>query len=484
MMLFKTIITKYIKVRNPNTITLYNHIKNYFTASLISKGLILLSLPLFTRILKPSEFGNIALFNSYVALLGIIFGLGIRGAIVRYYYELKSDFSAYFSSAVSFVFFMASFLSILSILFIEYFAQITNLNTSILIIIILTSFLSVFYEIFMSYLEASKQSNLHKKISIYKVLLFLSLSIPITLCLETNKEYGQISSYFLVSFCLFIFSAISTRKILKPRLNLVHVKYSIAFGAPIIFHLLSQYILAHFDQLMINNLIGSKETGLYSLAYQIGMIQTFLTAAVIKAWTPIFYDQLNRHNFRAIQYNTERNLSIVLSLSLVFVLFSENIISIFADTRYSQSSKIIPIIICGYVCHYLYNVYVAYSFYSKKTTIVAIGSIIAGLINISLNYYLLPIFGYEIAAWTTLVSYFFLFLINYFFSRYCQNLQVVSFKFLLPYIMLFLCFVIFKHLITVNISLVITRILLNIICISCYILITRKLLKEKESYGY
>ncbi len=50
----------------------------------------------------------------------------------------------------------------------------------------------------------------------------------------------------------------------------------------------------------------------------------------------------------------------------------------------------------------------------KKTLAISIGTIMAGGLNIILNLTMIPVFGYEIAAWTTVISYFCLFIFHWF----------------------------------------------------------------------
>jgi len=50
----------------------------------------------------------------------------------------------------------------------------------------------------------------------------------------------------------------------------------------------------------------------------------------------------------------------------------------------------------------------------KKSLAISIGTIMAGGLNIALNLLMIPVFGYEIAAWTTVISYFCLFIFHWF----------------------------------------------------------------------
>ena len=182
---------------------------------------------------------------------------------------------------------------------------------------------------------------------------------------------------------------------------------------PVIVHLLSQNILNTFDQIIINQLIGSRETGLYSVAYKIGMIQNIISMGILKSWTPIFYEKLNENKISDIN-ELAKNYGLIVSLVAVgLIFFSQEIITILVDNEYHEALSLIPIIIVSYFFFFLYTMYVNYAFYHKKTKAIALFTIIAGGINIGLNYLLIPEYGYIAAAWTTLASYVILFVLYY-----------------------------------------------------------------------
>jgi O-antigen/teichoic acid export membrane protein len=75
---------------------------------------------------------------------------------------------------------------------------------------------------------------------------------------------------------------------------------------------------------------------------------------------------------------------------------------------------------------FYYTMYVNYAFYEKKTYLISIFTIIAGGINIGLNYLWIPQYGYSAAAWTTLVSYLILFLLHYLNVRFIIKFSSIN----------------------------------------------------------
>lgn len=389
------------------------HGKNYVTADIFTKGLAFLSIPIFTRLLTPEDYGIVAIFTTFISLFTIVVGLGMRGAVTRYYYEKTNDFGSFIGSV--FLFVITWGILIISLIFIfrlnisDYF----KLPTDVIKIGALVVFFNALFEIYLSYLRASKQSYRVSYISVVRAVLFLVLSILFTVGLKEHKYLGSIYAQIIVWSLLFVFSLYSILKVARFNLKRSYFKYAFLFGTPIAFHLISQFVLGSFDQIIINEIIGSKETGLYAFAYKIGMIQSIISMGLLKSWTPIFYEKMNEFEFENIEILAKKYSIIIFGLALALGLFAKEIIYIFADKAYYSSLSIVPVIVVSYLFFFLYTIYVGYAFYSKKTYYVAFFTIFAGTINIFLNYKFIPIFGYKIAAWTTLASYFLLFVFHY-----------------------------------------------------------------------
>lgn len=452
---------------------LLNHGKNYVTADVLSKGLTFLSVPIFVSLLTVEEYGLVAIFNSFIAVFGIVFGLGIRGAIGRYYYEKVNDFKEYLGSNLIFVLIWGIFFSTLLFLFRSFLSDFFKISTALVFIGILVAFFSSIFEIMLSYFEAAKKSILFSKISVTRSIGFLVLALPLTYYLTSDKEYGQIIAQLIIYFIVFIYSCYYIKKISTQSFNKTHIKFSLIFGIPLVFHLLSQYVLASFDQVIINQIVGEKETGIYSFAYQVGIIQNIITMGVLRAWNPVFYEKMNDELFDDINQLIRKYSKLIYLLAIFLIFFSKEIVLVLADERYFSSIKIIPPIIISYVFFFLYTIYVNYAFYFKKTYMIAVFTIIAGVINISLNYILIPKYGYEVAAITTLISYVSLFILHYFNTKFLlKPKKVISLKVVIPNLLLFLSFVIFYHFSMNNINNHLLEISYKIILVLAFITCT------------
>lgn len=417
---------------------LLNHSKNYILAQFFTLGLAFITMPIFTRLMSPDEYGILSVFTSFEGVVAIVFGLGIRGAISRYYYEDKNDFFEYLSSNIWLILIMSCTFTLSSLLFINSLQKFLNIPLGMIYIAFAIAIPQALFQLYQAYLQAAKKSKKVATLNAISAVIGTGIAILIMLQMTKERYYAKAIGQSIAALVMLVITIWYLRKNISFHINKTHLKYSLVFGLPIILHLLSQNILNTFDQIIINQLIGAHETGLYSVAYKIGMIQSMVSMGILKAWTPMFYEKLNKNKIDEINILAKKYAYIVMLVAVALIFFSREIIVILADKRYHEALGIIPVIIISYFFFFLYTMYVNYAFYEKKTKNIAVITIIAGGLNISLNYLLIPKFGYIAAAWTTLISYFALFILHYINVKYIIKIdRTTNIKiFIIPLIIL------------------------------------------------
>ncbi|MCK4664611.1 MAG: oligosaccharide flippase family protein [Bacteroidales bacterium] len=419
-----------------------NHGKNYVTAGLFNQSLSIITVPIFTRLLVPSDYGILAILTSFVAIFSIIFGLGIEGSVTRYYFEKTNDFNQFLGSTISLLIVWGVSLSFILFFLDDLLLSFFQVPVNIIYIGIVIIFFKAYFRLYTSYLKVSKQSKKVATLTIIQRIVSIIISVVLILQLQNDKYYGRAFAMMIIAGGMGIYSLYHLKKLLKVTFKKKYLKYSLVFSLPIVLHFLSQYILGSFDLVIINQIVGKAETGLYSLAYSIGMIQSMVSMGLLRAWTPEFYEKLNSRNYNGINSIASKFARIVYVFAFLLILFSREMIIVLADKKYYVALDIVPIVIISYVFFFLYTMYVNFAFYHKKTYLIAIITIVAGGINIGLNYWLIPLYGYKVAAWTTLVSYACLFVLHYFNVRFIIKPEwITKLKVLLPNFFIMIGFV-------------------------------------------
>nr|WP_255373657.1 oligosaccharide flippase family protein [Thermosipho sp. 1223] len=384
----------------------------YTITDFLLKGMGFITIPIFTRLLSVEEYGIVSVYMTFAGIFMIITGLDIHASIgtgINDFKEQKKEFlsSVLFLSLISFI---VQFIFIF--LFRTYFSNLFNIYENLIILAVISGYLGFIFTFYNTKNVFEKKYKKKSLLSLTNALLNVSFSILLVLFLKNNRYlgriYGDLLSKILLSSILFLIIILKGKKLIW----LKAWRYSLVIGIPLILHNLSGIILSQFDRLAIQKIVNSEKVGLYSYSYNLGMIPLVILGATNLAWVPWFYDRMYKNKkveiLKKIPYY---NGLYVILLLLIFMLVPE-LGLIMAPKQYYASLIILPIITTSYYMQFLYTIYVNFAFFYKKTGSISIGTFLAGLINIILNIWLIPIFGYEVAALTTLISYFFLLLFH------------------------------------------------------------------------
>jgi len=427
-------------------LTLHKVIKSagwYTLTEFFIKGITFLTIPIFTRILTPTDYGLASVYLSWVSILSIIIGLNLNTSITRARYDFKDDYDTFVSSIM--------FLSLLIfggylLLFVVFQSLISRLSGFESIIIFLMLVHAYFSFVKNSIITKFRVLYQYKKISIISIIISLLgviLSIILILFVFNNQPYiGKIlgnASLIILFGIVFLIYLIKKGYSSKKIINKSYWKYAILLSLPLMVHALSSIVNAQFDRIVINYYIDSETTGLYSFAYNIGMIISVLTMSLDQAWSPWVYETMDKGEYIKVKDKGKIYRTIYTALFGGLLLISPEIIRIMAAESYWPALEITPFIFLGYYFGYMYTLEVKTEFYFKRTGLISVASIFAAIINIILNLIFVPRYGYVAAAATTTISFFFLFIFHYLITSKVIKVKVYGIKFhIMSMIMAFL----------------------------------------------
>lgn len=415
-----------------DNIEFLSHSKNYLSARVFAMILSVVGVPIFTRLLDPSEYGILSIFVSFCSFLTLLFGLGFNSSVIRYYYEKTGDFRQFLGSNI--IFMLAfNIIAVSGLYFLTgTIAQFVKIEASLLFMAALFAAFAVPITIYLFYLIASKQSGKFSTISITRDLAVFVLSVIWVWSLQENRYLGRIYSSLLVMAVFWVYSLYRIIKVSKLSLDFRYIKYALTYGLFLVPHNLSAVMLIWFDRVIINQLVSSSAAGVYDVAYKVGMLMNAVVMAMSVSWEPIFFGHLRERRFEKVR-NLAHNYSKYIYFSAIgLILFSREAVIILADKKFHAALDLVPVIVLSYVFLFLFTLYAYFSLYRKKTALISLISLIACAANIGLNYWLIPKFGYEAAAYTTLASYFLLFVLHYLNARLVLRVNVIPLLSVLP----------------------------------------------------
>lgn len=390
----------------------------YYISSFLTKGISFFLLPLYTSTISQADYGTIELFSILTSFVIIVFTLQLGQGVARYYNELKNqtEVTQYTSTLIYFA--LLSFITFLIIAFIFRYHLSQYLGISIkntMYAVSATALNGVFYlsqnqlawkikpvqEIITSFIY-----NIITILCTIYFLLFLDLGIA---GIFLAQIIGAASGIFVG----FIF----TKEDFALVFNIHVLKKLLTFSVPLIPGALSILIFSIADRICIKETLTLNDLGIYSVGNKIASILTISAIGVSSALSPLIYKHYKEKetpNKIAILFRVFSSLSFV--LMCLISIFSFEFITIMTNASYQEAVGVIPFLL---IAIYL-NSFIPFFpglYIGKKTFLISLISVSAGVVNVVLNIYLIPIYGISAAAIVTAISFGINFYIQYHLSK-------------------------------------------------------------------
>ncbi|MCM1196275.1 MAG: oligosaccharide flippase family protein [Roseburia sp.] len=417
------LLTKYKSMPTPLKSSLWYTICNFF-----NKGIALLSLPIFTRILSQEEYGTYTIFQSWYSIFVIFASLNIymssysKGLLIY-----KDDRQRFTSSLLGLTTTITMFLGIIYVSFMDYWTSIIKLSPILMGAMFLELLFVPAYEFW-----AARERFDFKYIKYVIVSIALSIltvaGAAVAVLLTSYKVEAKIYTEVIIKCVFFIFLFVMLICNGKCFFNKKYWKYALIFNLPLIPHYLSTFILNQADRIMIGNLVGNAEAGMYGVAYSISNLMFLLVNAINFSLVPYIYKKINNNEYEAIKKNTGPLFFIVSLLCVITMLFAPEVVFIFGGDKYMDAKWVIPSVSASVYFIFLYSMFSNLEYYYKKTWQISVASIICAGLNIGLNYVFIPKFGYYAAGYTTLVSYVLLALCHFAMYKWVLKKEIKTIK--------------------------------------------------------
>lgn len=384
----------------------------YTVSNFLTRGAIFLTTPIFTRIMSKADIGAYANLNSWYQVLLPIVTLELSASLGLARFDYKDELDQYTSSTlvigtgITAVFYMIVMLNM------EFFENLFTLDAYAIHIMFIYMMVYPAMQMFQSRSMFEYKYKTSTAISISSMLLAVAVALTLTLCSQQNKLMGRIVGYFvpLILFCvaLYIYIVKKGRKV-----SFKYMKYALALSTPMIWHTLSIQLLGTGDRIIITNQLGKEANALYTVAFTTGYIANMLWNAMNNAWSPWSAERMNTNETEEMKKASHGYILLYAVVILGLLLVSPEILLLMGGKKYAEAIYVLPPVIVGCMCQFLYSLYVNAEFYLKKQTRIALSTLVAAGLNIGLNIWLVPKFGYVAAAYTTLFGYLCLMLFHF-----------------------------------------------------------------------
>jgi len=382
----------------------------YSLSSLLARGFSLITVPIFTRILSPADYGALDLLT-YVALLTpLVIGCALDQAVGRYYLDAATPEEEGRRIASTGLLYNVIAFAVVGVGLLptaDYLATVWLDGQvgpgTIQIVLAFIWIQSVFY-------ISTNQ------------LRYLFRAKAFAFCNIGNTIVSTAASFaFLVWFDLgvagvflgqalgqLIFSAVSiyiARDCYRTVLDLSLLRRMLRYSLPLVPGTLAFYLMQYVDRYILNEMSGLADVGIYGMGGRIASLVNLFLMGFQGAWWPVVMKSFREPDAPArFRQVFEVYLFVTLTILVVLSLFGREVLLVLTTPDFAQGFVVVPLLVLGAVMasiagYFSYGIQIAEKNHLRM--FLNLGTLVASVV---FNILLIPVLGVLGAALTNVVS--------------------------------------------------------------------------------
>lgn len=242
--------------------------------------------------------------------------------------------------------------------------------------------------------------------SVGKNVLEIVLTILFVLTLQWSWE-GRLGSAviapvavgFISIYCFYRW------KLIEKKIDWKLVQKIFLLSFPFIFERLSIFIMNQSDRYFIDHYKDTRDVGLYGLGSQIAFIIFLVVMSMNSAYQPHIFKKMSEGLKNKIHKTTGWYiLACAATVGCIFIGIPF-LFRFFIGKEYAGAEKYTYLLCAGYFMWGIYNAFQAYLLYLQKNREMMVIAVLGMTISIGLNFYMVPVYGAQGAAITSIITY-------------------------------------------------------------------------------
>jgi O-antigen/teichoic acid export membrane protein len=397
-----------------------------FTGNIISKALNFAYVVYLARYLGAGGFGIISFALAFTLILGVFADLGLQPLSLREVARNKDKTDSYFANIV----FIKIILSIIIVFLLVFIVKHMNYPYDVVLVIyfiglsiIIGSFNNLIYAIYQAHEDL-------KYMSMGIILNSLLMFTGIVAVAHFKANIIIFSGVFLISAIVVLLYnlTIISYKFFKPRLAIDLKFWKKLIKEAIPFGLVNIFVIIYFkiDSVMLGAMKTQKIVGYYNASYRIIDVFTALVPSIIFA---VVYPKMSAYielpeklkNIYIVAFKI--SLIVGLIISIITVFFAHYFMLFIYGYGYYKGVDSLKILIWAFFFICISSITSGLISSINKQRLITVAAGLGAIINICLNFILIPKFSLNGAALATVITELLMFLIYF-----SQTIKFLNFK--------------------------------------------------------
>ena len=383
----------------------------YGLGGVISKAVPLLMLPIITRLMPDTfYFGLNDISTTIVSFGSAIAVLGMYDAMFRLFFDREDEDYRKMICSTTLAFTMGLSILVFCILifFKETWAQIFFADRKYTNLLVLSA-MSILIGATNSIVSAPTRMRNQRKVFLVTNTLSPIISYAISIPLLVKGMYIVALPLAAVISALtieIIFAVLNHGWFSIKRIDCSYLRPLLAIAIPLFPNFLVYWVFNSCDRLMISQMLGMDYNGIYAIGGKVGQVSQLIYTAFAGGWQFFAFSTMkDKDQVDMTSHIFEYLAAIAFGAGILMAACSKTIFRILFTGDYVQGYTVAPYLFLAPLMLMLFQVIVNQFIVIKKTWYNLLALVVGALVNVVLNYILIPLIGIEGAAIGTLVGY-------------------------------------------------------------------------------
>lgn len=383
----------------------------YGLGGMISRLIPFLMLPIITRLYPSSEYvGLNDLSTTFIQFAAALSVCGMYDAMFRLFFDddkLESQ-KKVCSTAMVFVAMTTIVVALLCFIFRVQIADWYFGNTKYVYLVDITT---IGFLVNSTNQIVSAPTRIQNKRKVFLVTNtispLISYAIAIPLILKGYYILAMPIATVISGITLEVsFGVMNARFFQLSSFNKEKLKELLKIGLPLMPNFLVYWIYNSADKVMISHILNASATGVYSVASRIGHISNLIYTAFAGGWLYFAYSTMNDDDQIQLKSNIFEYLAAVsFAATVALTAVSKLGFQILFTEEYREGYIVVPYLFLSPLLLMLYQVLANQFTIMKKTYLNLLSLSVGAILNVFLNWVLIPNIGIEGASIATLLGY-------------------------------------------------------------------------------
>jgi O-antigen/teichoic acid export membrane protein len=402
-----------VPVAPPDPAPLAQQTLAYGLTGLIVPLVGIITLPIFARVFSRSQYGLLEVGTTMSVVAMTITDLGLTSAAVRMFYDYKADEERQRRSVLLTSFISTTVLALVSaivlIVFREQLASwvFNSPGRGSLVVVIAASIPALNAVRFVSeVMRVRLQANNYLATATITAVVTTALGVIGVVALGWRVN-GVFFAALVGSTVGALYGFVVVRRGLAGRFSTTELRKMLAFGLPLVPTAVSAWALALVDRIILARVGSLSQVGQYAIANRLASLLMIGVSAFLLALTPFLFATYSEHagQEKAARARILTYLTFIVSFAgLVVTLFAKEVLEVLAP-RFGDAYLAVGPLALGTAAYGIAAVLTNGIALARRTIYLAVFGLIAALVNIGLNFALIPPLGIVGSAVATTIGF-------------------------------------------------------------------------------